>query len=48
MFCDSNGNICKISNDKEIEFYKHCPVDLKKFIPDFKFDFVLKEGIDNI
>lgn len=48
MFQDAEGNICKMSNDKEIGFYKMCPKILQKFVPLYIAEFKLREGIDKL
>ena len=47
MFLDSDKNVCKMSNSKEIYFYSvRCPQTLKKFVPDFKGSFFMRPGVD--
>lgn len=49
MFLDPDKNVCKLSNETEIKFYaEYCPTDLKPFVPVFKGDFWLRQGIDSL
>ncbi len=47
MFLDDEHNLCKISNETEIHFYKeNCPEGLREFVPKFYSDFRLSQGKD--
>ncbi len=49
MFLDGEKNVCKMSNLKEIEFYREgCPQELRGMVPRYITEFDLVEGKDRI
>ncbi|CDW85914.1 inositol hexakisphosphate kinase 3 [Stylonychia lemnae] len=49
MFLDNDKNVCKMSNQQEIEFFSlKCPQALQAFVPQYKGNFFLRQGVDKL